>query len=366
MTTESRPLVSIVIPVYNMEKYLRQCLDSVVCQTESNIEIICVDDGSSDSSLKILEEYQAKDSRFVVIKQENAGVAVARNVGVLSATGKYLFFADPDDELAPNLCQKTAEIADKYGSQILMTYSNGHLKALSKRFSQFRRLYDPKRLESECYENPSTERLRFLLYISGDSACWQFLYRRDFWIEQKIEFPKGIRIRADVDANYQALAKAERIALLEDELYYYRIREDSATRNNLGKRLGKRVDVFEAFRRTRDFYLKNAPSLLSTFIEIELYAWHRFSRGIIKEELQTLKKNVDSLFDDSVLQAIYQKDGLPFKARLFWLKFYGRSRRERIYASIWTRLFDDLFRMERFYKTIILPRIRKRKQEPFA
>lgn len=359
-------MVSVIIPVYNMEKYLRQCLDSVVCQTEPNIEIICVDDGSSDSSFKILEEYQAKDSRFVVIRQRNGGVAVARNVGVARATGKYLFFADPDDEMAPSLCQKTTKIADKRDAQVLLTYTVGRLKTLARRFPRLRRLCAQKPLERGFYENPSPEQRRFLAYIASDGACWQFLYRRDFWIERNLEFPMGVRNREDVYVNYRVLATAERIAFLEDESYHYRIREDSTTRKGIGKRLGTRVDALRAFPRTRDFYLENAPNLLSTFIETELCVWYRFSRGMLKEELRELKRNVDGLVDDSVLQAIYQKDVLPFKARQFWLKFYGRSFWERINALLWSRFFDDLFRLERFYKQQILARIRKRRQDRFA
>lgn len=91
------PKVSVIIPVYNVEKYLRECLDSVINQALKDIEIICVDDGSPDNSLSILKEYANKDKRFVLIEQNNKGVATARNNAIDKATGEFVCFMDPDD-----------------------------------------------------------------------------------------------------------------------------------------------------------------------------------------------------------------------------------------------------------------------------
>ena len=96
------PKVSVIIPVYNVEKYLRECLDSVVNQTIKDIEIICVNDGSTDGSLDILNEYCSNDDRFVIINQENQGLSVARNNGLNSASGDYIAFIDSDDYLLNN------------------------------------------------------------------------------------------------------------------------------------------------------------------------------------------------------------------------------------------------------------------------
>lgn len=88
---------SVILPIFNTEKYLKACLDSIINQTYKNLEIICVDDGSTDGSLKILEEYSSKDSRIKIINQQNQGVSAARNVGIDNATGDYVSFVDPDD-----------------------------------------------------------------------------------------------------------------------------------------------------------------------------------------------------------------------------------------------------------------------------
>lgn len=94
---EETPKVSIIVPIYNVEPYLRQCLDSLVNQTYKNIEIICVDDGSTDASSEILTEYALKSSKVRVIRQENSGLSAARNVGFSFATGKYVMYVDSDD-----------------------------------------------------------------------------------------------------------------------------------------------------------------------------------------------------------------------------------------------------------------------------
>ena len=97
--------ISIIVPVYNVEKYLKECLDSLINQTLEDIEIICINDGSTDNSLAILEEYQKKDSRIKVFSQRNQGVSAARNLGIEKATGEYLTFLDSDDRLELNTCE---------------------------------------------------------------------------------------------------------------------------------------------------------------------------------------------------------------------------------------------------------------------
>ncbi len=100
------PIVSVIMPVYNCQDYLRQCLDSVTAQTLKDIEIICVDDGSEDQSLQILKEYAAGDDRSKVISQQNGGAGAARNNGLRNAKGKYLSFLDSDDFFEPDMLEK--------------------------------------------------------------------------------------------------------------------------------------------------------------------------------------------------------------------------------------------------------------------
>ena len=108
----AKPLVSVLIPVYNVEKYLERCLDSILKQTLTKIEIICVNDGSTDNSLSILKEYQKKDSRIIIVNKENGGLPSARNAGLDRAEGKYVGFVDSDDYIEPNMFQKLYDTAE--------------------------------------------------------------------------------------------------------------------------------------------------------------------------------------------------------------------------------------------------------------
>ena len=112
--------ISIVVAVYNVSKYLHQCLDSLCKQTYNNLEIICIDDGSTDESGLILDEYASKDSRILVVHQENEGVAGARNKGIELATGKYLMFTDGDDWLEENACEILIEIMEEETPDVIM------------------------------------------------------------------------------------------------------------------------------------------------------------------------------------------------------------------------------------------------------
>ena len=114
--------VSVVIPIWNTEKYLRKCLASVVNQTYKNLEIICINDGSPDNSLAILEEYAKKDSRIIIINQGNAGVSTARNRGLDIATGEYISFVDPDDWIESNTYESTVNLFEKNPKVDLITF----------------------------------------------------------------------------------------------------------------------------------------------------------------------------------------------------------------------------------------------------
>ena len=124
--------VSVIIPVYNVEQYLNQCLDSVINQTLKDIEIICVDDGSTDNSFKMLEEYAQKDNRIKVIHQKNKGAAAARNEGLYIAQGKYLSFLDSDDFFEIDMLEQMYNCAEKYNTDIVVckskVISNGIIK----------------------------------------------------------------------------------------------------------------------------------------------------------------------------------------------------------------------------------------------
>ncbi len=122
------PKVSIIIPIYNVEKYIKKCLDSLIKQTLDDIEIICVNDGSPDNSMEIVNEYAKNDKRFIVLTQENQGTGAARNKGIDAATGEYIMFLDPDDWYEFDACEK-AELAEL----AVIARKEGHASGLAER-----------------------------------------------------------------------------------------------------------------------------------------------------------------------------------------------------------------------------------------
>ena len=113
--------ISVIVPVYNAEEFLPQCLDSILAQTLTELEIICIDDGSPDNSGKILDDYAKKDNRIIVIHQNNGGVSLARNTGIKNAAGKYIGFVDPDDWIDKDFYQNLYQAAEDYQADIVGT-----------------------------------------------------------------------------------------------------------------------------------------------------------------------------------------------------------------------------------------------------
>ena len=207
-------LVSIVVPIYNVEKYLDKCIKSIIEQTYSKIEIILVDDGSPDQCGQICDEYAKKDERIKVLHKKNGGLSDARNAGVRLATGKYLIFVDSDDYVARDLVEKTVSLAEENQCDIV--------------------LYDYYYVESDGMEIRSTVvpenkvislNKEPLLLLAATSACAK-LFRREFYIKSNCPFPQGIYFE-DLATTSIFFMKAERVYYLKEPLYYYVNRENS-------------------------------------------------------------------------------------------------------------------------------------------
>jgi len=202
-----KPAISIVVPVYNAEAHLAKCLDSIISQSLHDIEIICVNDGSRDSSLKILMQYAEMDSRIRVISGENSGLSAARNKGIAAAEGEYVLFVDADDYLSPACCMRAYGCAKENGADIVMF---GY-----ERIGKENYVFMP-------YSAPDGEVTRdeALFLLGGDKGfyTWNKLYRRSLF--QSVKFPEG-RIFEDIATTYLLIHNARKIYNINDFLYYY-------------------------------------------------------------------------------------------------------------------------------------------------
>ena len=214
----SGPDVSVIIPVYNVEKYLRQCLDSVTGQTLENIEIICVDDGSDDSSPRILEEYAAKDSRIKVLTQKNAGAGAARNKGLAAAKGRYLSFLDSDDFFEADMLECAYEKITQDAADFVVFQSDQYYTDDDK----YKEMPWTLRVKEIPPYTPFSHRQMtdniFKVFVGW---AWDKLYDREFVIKNNLLFQEQ-RTSNDMLFVFSAVFLAKRITVVKKVLAHQR------------------------------------------------------------------------------------------------------------------------------------------------
>ncbi len=210
--------VSVIIPVYNSENYLRECLDSVVRQTLKEIEIIAVDDGSADNSLNILHEYEARDSRIRVYEQIHADAGTARNKGLSLAKGEYLAILDSDDFFEPDMLERAYAKAAEQRTEIVVFGAD----AFNEDTSSFEELYHTIREENlpatTVFSSREIKRELFSTFVGW---TWDKLFQRKYIKENDIVFQEQ-RTTNDLRFTFTALAGAERISIVNDVLAHHR------------------------------------------------------------------------------------------------------------------------------------------------
>ena len=217
--------ISIIVPMYNVEKYISKCLDSLVNQTLKDIEIIIIDDGSTDNSANIVKEYMKKYNNIILLSQKNSGQAVARNNGIRKATGEFLCFVDSDDWIDLEMCEK------------LYNYNEKDIV-----YSKFIYYYDQNKqiIPIDLYKKVNNEQARYMFKNSG--PC-QKIIRRSLIVDNNLFFPEGI-IYED-SAVIPALALyTDKIKYIDEPLYYYLQRMGSTM--NVEKFSEKLLDVFKS------------------------------------------------------------------------------------------------------------------------
>jgi glycosyltransferase involved in cell wall biosynthesis len=252
------PNISIIIPVYNVEPYLRECLDSVVNQTMCEIQIICINDGSTDGSLAILEEYASRDSRFWVINQTNAGAPIARNTGFIHATGKYVLFMDADDTVDAKLCEKVYTKAEQSNADFVLFFHHCHIPECYKYYRD---------TIIDFTDNIESEEKKTLSHYS---ATWGKLWRSDFLKEHNLKFCEQVYMFDDTMLYWKSLQLVSKATVVPECLYHYRKRPNSLT-TWTGKHIQKIFDdlaIFKSFVVNNGFY----HSYKTIFLRIKLDA----------------------------------------------------------------------------------------------
>ena len=219
MTMETRPLISVIVPIYKVEDLLSRCVDALLTQTYENLEIILVDDGSPDRCGEICEDYARKDSRVVVIHKENGGLSSARNAGIDIARGEYLGFVDSDDWVAPETYEWLLGMALEENVKLVCAgrwdYSSWTGEKTLGLCPQKREVISGEELAK-----------RIFTWDNVDSAAWDKLYHRSLFRE--IRYPHG-KINEDLPTTYRIALDAGRVGMLDKPVYYYYHRDGSIT-----------------------------------------------------------------------------------------------------------------------------------------
>jgi glycosyltransferase involved in cell wall biosynthesis len=203
------PKISVIVPVYNAQGHLAQCLENLIYQTYSNLEIIIIDDGSPDNSSAVYNKYANDDPRIKIIRQENQGVSVARNVGIDIATGDYIHFMDADDWLDLNYYEKMLDIAKTTGADITAS----GIKRYNSTFPDIK--YSAKMLLLNLQEKTS------ILELPENCYVWRYLFRHDFIKNNNLRFTPGMNILEDVVFTLNAVKKSNKVAITPHINYNY-------------------------------------------------------------------------------------------------------------------------------------------------
>ena len=281
--------ISVIIPVYNIQQHLRECLDSVLGQSYPHLQVICVDDGSTDESPAILAEYAQKDPRVQVIRQQNAGPGAARNTGLEAATGEYVIFLDSDDWFEPDFLEQMVDTAQREGADVAVcravefdTNSGRELPSewmMKKQYLPGKLAFAPQEMADHLFQ-----------FTYG--MPWDKFYRRELLTSSGIRYP-ALKNSEDLAFVYPTLLAATRIAVVDEVLIHHRINRMASVSNS---RCGQPEAPYEAFQIVKEYLEQH--QLMDTYRRsflnwaMEFLVWHisnMSQRDIQKQYLNTLR-----------------------------------------------------------------------------
>ena len=308
--------ISIIVPIYNIEKYLPRCLDSILAQTYKDIEVILVDDGSADDSGIIADKYASKDQRIKVIHQTNKGVSIARNAGLDSATGDYIGFVDGDDFIEPDMYELLMQIIDE--QQVDIAHC-GYQMVYPSRIDYYYNTKEKRKMNRE------EGVLELLKGIKMEPGLWNKLYKAELF--KQVRLPVGIAETEDLLCNFELFSLAKSSYFYDVAKYHYMLRKGSATNEVLSEK--KRKDRYYV-----------VSSIMSKVSPNDIYyaiAYERYLRILIENSIQ---KDYLDLQNES-LERLRKETRKVIFCRGLGIKIKG--------IVIATCYFQKLYRMIRFF-----------------
>ena len=312
-------MVTVIIPVYNVEMYLPLCINSILKQTYQNLEIILIDDGSTDDSPGICDTYALKDNRIKVIHQQNQGAAVARNTGLENATGEYIVFVDSDDFINEKMIEKLYIALKQTDSDLSIcnfkyTSENGKEIDLKETDIKNEVLYTEEIID-KLFQNNNC----------GYIVIWNKMYKKDLW--KQIRYPVGV-IYEDEAVIHHIFSKCKKVATIPDELYYYRQVSGSIMNS---ERNEKNLDKYLALA-DRLMFLKSAVSK-ENIRKLAYQYWYHYlddyyyfsKRNRNSARLKQMKKTLLSVYPIMVQCGFFTvKDALSIMIFIFLPNVYEK------------------------------------------
>ena len=301
-----KPLVSIIVPVYKVEEYLDECVESIINQTYSNIEIILVDDGSPDKCPRLCDEWAKKDDRINVIHKENGGVSSARNAGINIAKGEWIWFVDSDDTAQINALE---ELSEYFNAADLIAFN----AKIDKLYTKDEKFFDSY----------------YFRYQLGFEP-WNKLYKKSIIVDNDLRFDTEENVGEDLLFNITYYQYADKYKFSTSKYYNYRVREDSAMQSNNEKRLEQQLRLYS---KIYDIY-KNK---LDERILVQLFIMHLIS-GINQSGKSNIDKSNCKLITNSIKKYHFSKKTLNLAIENFLdcenASFLGRIRIKIFFALL--------------------------------
>lgn len=269
MSNYGNELISIIVPVYNVEQYLEKCVNSIVNQTYKNLEIILVDDGATDSSGKLCDELAKIDNRIKVYHKENGGLSDARNYGVERATGDYIGFVDSDDYIDAEMYEKLYEAIKKENVDV----AECNLKII---YPEREELFTEQNYYNVCTKQEYLEEYLKIEKIFG--SVWTKLISKK--IAKELLFPKG-KLYEDTYYAYDLINVANSFVLIDSPSYNYLMRENSITNSKFNPRIFDLIEIVEKFHKMT---YKNYPDLKEAADCRKMYAYFSVLNSILLED----------------------------------------------------------------------------------
>lgn len=272
--------ISIIIPIYNVDKYLDKCLDTIINQTYKNLEIILINDGSTDNSLNICKTYAKKDERIIILNKENEGVSISRNKGIKIATGKYVVFMDADDYVASNHVEHLYNCMIE--NNVDLVISNAIDIKEDGTIVKNKKNSDLLMTRDECLCELLTEKNFY-------HVCWGNLYKKEF-LEECL-FNSNYRIAEDLDFLYTYISKTKKVYFTSKKTYYWVIRNTSATHLPYSEKWNDELNICCSIidrncSKKNDLYEHS----IAKYIRANVNQAHRFN--LTREQANLLRNNI--------------------------------------------------------------------------